>query len=198
MAIYNIATFEGASIFRALSPHYIVIWFQNNGTVGWQKLAGVFLCLTGCEAMFADLGHFTRRAVWVSHCYAHTSRLFVSSGGAGMKLPNDDTFRLHCPGCADHQRPVALSHAHTINPTLCQVSFTAVVYPSLALTYLGQASWLMHNLDGYSAVYYNSIPTPVFWPIFIVSVLASIVASQVSYLRKADFLAHMRKPFASC
>jgi len=53
------------------------------------------------------------------------------------------------------------------------------VYPSLILTYLGQASWLMHHLDGYAAVFYGSIPTPVFWPIFVVSVLASIVASQV-------------------
>jgi KUP system potassium uptake protein len=56
------------------------------------------------------------------------------------------------------------------------------VYPSLILTYLGQASWLMHNLDGYSAVFYNSLPRPVFWPIFVVSVLASIVASQVTEL----------------
>jgi KUP system potassium uptake protein len=53
------------------------------------------------------------------------------------------------------------------------------VYPSLILTYLGQASWLMHNLDGYGAVFYNSLPKPVFWPIFVVSVLASIVSSQV-------------------
>lgn len=47
VAFYNIHMYEGASIFRAVSPHYIVIWFQRNGTMGWMKLAGVFLCLTG-------------------------------------------------------------------------------------------------------------------------------------------------------
>jgi KUP system potassium uptake protein len=74
-----------------------------------------------------------------------------------------------------------------LTDTLCgcgilqlQLSFVVGVYPSLILTYLGQASWLMHNLDGYSAVFYNSLPKPVFWPIFVVSVLASIVASQVT------------------
>jgi len=28
-------------------------------------MAGVFLCLTGCEAMFADLGHFSRPSIQV-------------------------------------------------------------------------------------------------------------------------------------
>lgn len=41
------------------------VWFQRHGALGWQKLAAIFLCLTGCEAMFADMGHFSRSAVKV-------------------------------------------------------------------------------------------------------------------------------------
>lgn len=33
---------------------------------GWRLLAGVMLCITGAEAMYADLGHFNARAVVVS------------------------------------------------------------------------------------------------------------------------------------
>lgn len=47
------------------------IWFEVHGREGWKRLAGVFLCLTGCEAMFADLGHFNRTSIRVR---CHTVR----------------------------------------------------------------------------------------------------------------------------
>jgi KUP system potassium uptake protein len=54
-----------------------------------------------------------------------------------------------------------------------------VAYPSLILTYFGQASWLMHNPEGYSTVFYSCVPAPLFWPVFLISVAAAVVASQV-------------------
>uniref|UniRef100_A0A2N9I7C6 K+ potassium transporter integral membrane domain-containing protein n=1 Tax=Fagus sylvatica TaxID=28930 RepID=A0A2N9I7C6_FAGSY len=45
---------------------YIIRYFKRNGKQGWISLGGVFLCITGTEAMFADLGHFNVRAVQVS------------------------------------------------------------------------------------------------------------------------------------
>lgn len=56
-----------------------------------------------------------------------------------------------------------------------------MAYPSLIITYLGQAAFLMVNPDSYSTTFYASIPSPVFWPMFVVAVLAAIVASQVSH-----------------
>lgn len=35
------------------------------GKQGWISLGGVILCITGTEAMFADLGHFNMRAVQI-------------------------------------------------------------------------------------------------------------------------------------
>lgn len=59
-----------------------------------------------------------------------------------------------------------------------QASALGVVYPSLLLIYLGQAAYLTQNPGSYSSLYYSSIPTPVYWPMFIIALLASIVASQ--------------------
>ena len=59
-----------------------------------------------------------------------------------------------------------------------QTSALGVVYPSLLLIYLGQAAYLTQNPGSYSSLYYSSIPTPVYWPMFIIALLASIVASQ--------------------
>lgn len=37
----------------------------RNGHDGWLMLGGVILCITGAEAMYSDLGHFTRNAISV-------------------------------------------------------------------------------------------------------------------------------------
>ena len=54
-------------------PGYGVQFFLRNGWGGWQMLGGVLLCITGTEAMFADLGHFNLQAIQVrceSRCVA--------------------------------------------------------------------------------------------------------------------------------
>ncbi|HHH11672.1 MAG TPA: potassium transporter Kup, partial [Sorangium sp.] len=42
----------------ALSPTYAVSFFLNNGSDGILVLGGVFLAVTGGEALYADMGHF--------------------------------------------------------------------------------------------------------------------------------------------
>ncbi|KAJ6356601.1 hypothetical protein OIU78_004656 [Salix suchowensis] len=54
------------SIFKALSPHYIFHFFWRNGKEGWLLLGGTVLCITGSEALFADLGHFNRSSIQIA------------------------------------------------------------------------------------------------------------------------------------
>jgi KUP system potassium uptake protein len=56
------------SIFRALSPHYGVLFLIDNGLLGFIILGSVFLAVTGAEALYADMGHFGKgpiRAAWL-------------------------------------------------------------------------------------------------------------------------------------
>ncbi|CAL5005809.1 unnamed protein product [Urochloa decumbens] len=53
-------------IFKAISPHYVVRFFVANQKRGWQLLGGTVLCITGAEAMFADLGHFSKRSIQIA------------------------------------------------------------------------------------------------------------------------------------
>ncbi|KAK4597010.1 hypothetical protein RGQ29_014861 [Quercus rubra] len=55
------------SIFKAISPHYIFHFFRRNGKEGWLLLGGTVLCITGSEAMFADLGHFNQRSIQTAY-----------------------------------------------------------------------------------------------------------------------------------
>ncbi|HEY8003214.1 MAG TPA: potassium transporter Kup [Phenylobacterium sp.] len=66
LGVYHIA--EDPTIFRALSPHYGVIFLIDNGFLGFIILGSVFLAVTGAEALYADMGHFGKnpiRAAWL-------------------------------------------------------------------------------------------------------------------------------------
>ena len=60
-----------------------------------------------------------------------------------------------------------------------QLSFCCIVYPSVLITYLGQSAFLIQNPDSFADTFYDAIPEPVYWPMFVISILAAIVASQV-------------------
>nr|CAB3455280.1 unnamed protein product [Digitaria exilis] len=62
IGVYNIIHWN-PRILVALSPHYIVKFFKTTGRDGWMSLGGVLLAITGTEAMFADLGHFTAASI---------------------------------------------------------------------------------------------------------------------------------------
>jgi KUP system potassium uptake protein len=50
-------------ILQAISPHHAVGFFLHNGWTAFLLLGSVVLCVTGAEALYADMGHFGRRPV---------------------------------------------------------------------------------------------------------------------------------------
>lgn len=62
---------------------------------------------------------------------------------------------------------------------LLQAGLYIFLLPSLFFTYLGQAAYLIEDPNSVASLYYNSLPRPIYWPMFVVATLASIVASQV-------------------
>ncbi|XP_057718733.1 potassium transporter 5-like [Arachis stenosperma] len=68
IGLYNLFKYD-LGVLRAFNPKYIVDYFKRNGKKGWLSLGGVFLCITGSEAMFADLGHFNVRAIQMSFSF---------------------------------------------------------------------------------------------------------------------------------
>jgi len=59
---------DDLSIFKALSPHY-AIEFLRNYPEGFWLLGAVFLCTTGAEALYSDLGHCGRGNIRTSWMY---------------------------------------------------------------------------------------------------------------------------------
>jgi KUP system potassium uptake protein len=47
----------------ALDPRYGLAYLFGHGLTGFLVLGGVFLCATGAEALYADMGHFGRHPI---------------------------------------------------------------------------------------------------------------------------------------
>ncbi|KAI4338697.1 hypothetical protein MLD38_023723 [Melastoma candidum] len=62
LGVYNVLVWN-KNIYRAISPLYIVKFFQATGTDGWMSLSGILLCVAGSEAMFSELGHFSTASI---------------------------------------------------------------------------------------------------------------------------------------
>ena len=87
----------------ALNPLYGLRLLAGNGMRGFAVLGGIFLCVTGAEALYADMGHFGKspiRFAWswvVFPClvlnYAGQSAIALS----GKSIANNIFYRL-CPG----------------------------------------------------------------------------------------------------
>ncbi|KAI9180152.1 hypothetical protein LWI28_001790 [Acer negundo] len=121
VGVYNYYKFD-PSVIKALNPVYILDYFRRNKKEAWISLGGIVLAITGTEALFADVGHFTVRSIQISMC--------------------------------------------------------TVTYPALVLAYTGQAAFLRKHTDLVSDTFFKSILGPLYWPMFVVAVLAAIIASQ--------------------
>ena len=56
LGVWGIVRHPG--ILWALNPYYAVSYLVHGGTGAFLVLGGVFLCVTGAEALYADMGHF--------------------------------------------------------------------------------------------------------------------------------------------
>ncbi|KAF7795028.1 hypothetical protein EIP86_006172 [Pleurotus ostreatoroseus] len=83
--IVNITSYPG--IFRAFDPSRAVMLFVR--TRDYDLLAGILLCVTGCEALFANLGQFNMASIQLSFtCFVYPS-LLLAYLGQGARLITD-------------------------------------------------------------------------------------------------------------
>lgn len=76
--------FDDLEIFKALSPYY-AINFLRTYDGGFWLLGAVFLCTTGAEALYSDLGHCGRGNIRMSWIYVKTC-LLIHYFGQGAYL----------------------------------------------------------------------------------------------------------------
>ncbi len=53
-------------VLAALDPRYGIAYLFGHGMTGFLVLGGIFLCATGAEALYADMGHFGPRPIRIT------------------------------------------------------------------------------------------------------------------------------------
>jgi KUP system potassium uptake protein len=92
-------------ILAALSPVYAVKFLVGNFGTAFFSLAGVVLAVTGAEALYADMGHFGRKAITRAWLFVVLPALALNYLGQGALLIADNStlsapFFLLTPGWA--------------------------------------------------------------------------------------------------
>ncbi|KYF51111.1 potassium transport protein Kup [Sorangium cellulosum] len=78
-------------VLRAVSPEYAVSFFLENELHGFLILGAVVLCITGGEALYADMGHFGREPIKYTWYTIVWPGLLINYFGQGAKLLEDPT-----------------------------------------------------------------------------------------------------------
>jgi KUP system potassium uptake protein len=77
---------QNPGVLRAISPYYAVEFFVHEHWVAFFALGTVVLCITGAEALYADMGHFGKRPIRVSWFGLVLPALVLNYFGQGALL----------------------------------------------------------------------------------------------------------------
>ena len=81
---------ETPSVLAAINPWYAVRFFGDHGIAGFLTLGAVVLCITGCEALYADMGHFGKRPIRLAWFTAALPCLMLNYFGQGALVFRDN------------------------------------------------------------------------------------------------------------
>jgi KUP system potassium uptake protein len=124
VGILNVAS--APIILRALDPAYALHFVTGHGYASFIVLGSVLLAFTGAEALYADMGHFGRRAIRIAWFGIAAPGLVLNYFGQGALLiarPQAilNPFYLACPDWALYPM-VALATAATVIASQATIS----------------------------------------------------------------------------
>jgi KUP system potassium uptake protein len=119
-------------VLTAIDPRYAAAFISHSGWTGFGVLGGVFLAVTGGEALYADMGHIGRNPIRTTWYVVVLPSLLLSYAGqtafllGGSKMPGNPFFQL-VPGWAIYPT-VILATLATI------IASQAIITGSFSLT----------------------------------------------------------------
>jgi KUP system potassium uptake protein len=172
------------AVLWALNPWYAVEYLRHGGYGAFAVLGGVFLCVTGAEALYADMGHFGARPIrlsWAGLVFPSLVLNYAGQGAivlAGGPTEGNIFYRL-CP--SGWLMPlVLLSTVATI------IASQSIIAGAFSMTRQAiQLGWMPRlkveqiSAEGYGQIYVGTVN----WLLMIVTVTLALV------FRKSDNLA---------
>ncbi len=159
------------SVFAALNPFYGLSYLFSHGATGFLVLGAVFLCVTGAEALYADMGHFGRgpiKLAWFAIVFP--SLILNYAGQAALVLegvPTDGNifFRL-CPGVLLPPMIVLATVATIIASQSIITGAFSMTRQAIQLGWLPRLRIKQTSSEGYGQIYVGVVN----WLLMIVTV----------------------------
>lgn len=181
--IYNLAVHDH-TVLKAFSPHFAFAYLIRNGHEGWKSLGGLLLAFTGVEALFADLGAFSKRAVQLSWlCLAYPC-LLVAYVGQAAYISYDETqqaftnpfFNTVPPGTLYFSLVIAVLAAIVASQAMITSTFQLLIQ-IMRLSYFPHIK-VVHT----SRTFHEQVYMPMAnWLLMIGTVIVTAVYNNVSY-----------------
>jgi KUP system potassium uptake protein len=146
------------AVLAALNPVYGLSYLFSNGGTGFLVLGAVFLCVTGAEALYADMGHFGRGPIKLSwFAIVFPSLILNYAGQAALVLegaPTDGNifFRL-CPGILLIPLVVLATVATIIASQSIITGAFSMTRQAIQLGWLPRLRIVQTSSEGYGQIY---------------------------------------------
>jgi KUP system potassium uptake protein len=182
---------------RGIARHPAVLWainpavglrylFSGGGVTTLLVVGGVFLCVTGAEALYADLGHFGRvpiRLAWSSLVFP--ALLLNYAGQAAIVLAGapatENTFYLLCPAPLLFPLVVLATVATVIASQAVITGAFSMTRQAIQLSLLPRLKVIQTSAAGYGQIYLPAVN----WLLMVVTLGLAISFRSSSHLAAA-------------
>jgi KUP system potassium uptake protein len=184
MGLWGIA--QHPLVFAALDPSYGLEYLVSHGMTGFLVLGAVFLCVTGAEALYADMGHFGSRPIKLAwFAIVFPSLILNYAGQAALVLqgaPTDGNifFRL-CPQPLLIPLIVLATIATIIASQSIITGAFSMTRQAIQLGWLPRLSIKQTSSEGYGQIYVGVVN----WMLMVVTVGLTIVFAKSDNLAAA-------------
>ncbi|CZT03000.1 probable HAK-1 potassium transporter [Rhynchosporium graminicola] len=183
--IYNLVQFDH-SVLKAFSPGYAFDFLVRRKHEGWRMLGGTLLAFTGVEALFADLGAFSRHAIqlsWLTYAFPCLlmgyigQAAYISENGGAYKNP---FFNAAPPGMLYPGLIIAILAAVVASQAMITATFQLIAQV-MKLSYFPQIK-VVHT----SKIFHGQVYIPLInWLLMIGTVMAAAIYNNTTSLGNA-------------
>jgi KUP system potassium uptake protein len=150
------------SVLSAINPLLGLRYLFSNGMTGFLVLGGVFLCATGAEALYADMGHFGARPIRLAWSgLVFPSLLLNYAGQAALVLEGaptaDNIFYRLCPGALLVPLVLLATIATIIASQSIITGAFSMTRQAIQLGWLPRLQITQTSAEGYGQIYVGAV-----------------------------------------
>ena len=160
LGVYGIM--QHPQVFVAINPLYGLDYLMRGGAQGFLVLGGVFLCVTGAEALYADMGHFGPGPIRLSWSFVVFPALILNYAGqaaivlAGAPTEGNIFYRL-CPAPLLTPLIVLATIATVIASQSIITGAYSMTRQAIQLGWLPRMTIKQTSEEGYGQIYVGTV-----------------------------------------